>query len=151
MTPRTLRQPPFAATLAIAHLACAEPGHDPATHQADMPNAAREAEVAQRGQHVMPFSLEQTLHIFTKTAKGGVQKVAARDAADIPQTRLIREHLKSIRTQFLKGDFSGPSHIHGDDMPGLAALKAARPGAITITYREVQGGGTLTYTTRAPP
>jgi hypothetical protein len=34
-------------------------------------------EVQRRGAQVMPFSLEQTTHIFTKTVKGGIQQVIA--------------------------------------------------------------------------
>jgi len=33
-------------------------------------------------------------------------------------------------------------------MPGLAALKAAKPGEITIVYKEVGGGAELTYLAR---
>lgn len=36
-------------------------------------------------------------------------------AADAQQVRLARAHLHEIRAQFLKGDYSGPSHIHGAD------------------------------------
>lgn len=44
-------------------------------------------------------------------------------------------------------DFSGPLHIHGDQMPGLAQFKAAKPGRIAIDYRDVDGGGELSYRT----
>jgi hypothetical protein len=59
----------------------------------------------------------------------------------------VRQHLRDIQTQFLKGDFSGPSHIHGNEMPGLAELKAAKPGHVTIEYKDVVGGAELTYRT----
>lgn len=95
----------------------------------------------------MPFSLKATTHFFTRTNEGGTQRVIAKDVSDAVQTRLIREHLHAIQMQFQKGDFSGPSHIHGNDMPGLAQLKAARPGQISITYHDVPGGAELTYGT----
>src|SRR5450755_1035852 len=98
-----------------------------AVHAAD---AQRQAEVAKLGADVMPFSLKATTHIFTKTAEGGVQRVVAKSAIDTKQVRLVREHLHDIQTQFLRGDFSGPSHIHGNEMPGLADLKSAKPGQI---------------------
>jgi hypothetical protein len=71
--------------------------------------------------------------------------VVAKDPADARQVALVRRHLREIRTQFAAGDFSGPSHIHGAAMPGLAALKAARPGQVTVHYREVPGGAELAY------
>lgn len=113
-------------------------------------DAAREAEVARRGPDVMPFDLKATQHIFTKTADGGVQRVVARRKGDRQQVKLVRAHLRDIESEFRKGDFSGPAHIHGEDMPGLAQLRAAKPGDIRIAYREVAGGAELAYRTRKP-
>ena len=107
----------------------------------------RQAEVAKLGADVMPFSLKATTHIFTKTAEGGVQRVVAKNASDTQQVKLVREHLRDIQSQFLKGDFSGPTHIHGGEMPGLADLKTAKPGQIAIDYKDVTAGAELTYRT----
>lgn len=107
----------------------------------------RQAEVAKLGADVMPFSLEATTHIFTKTAEGGVQRVVAKSASDAQQVKLVREHLRDIQTQFLKGDFSGPTHIHGAEMPGLAELQAAKHGQVAIAYKDVDSGAELTYRT----
>jgi hypothetical protein len=149
----------LAAILSIAGTAQAQ-GMGPAAHHrgmnhgdhmAEMAKARREAEVGERGKDVMPFSLPATQHIFTKTPQGGIQQVVARNAADAAQVQLVRQHLREIRAQSLSGDFSGPAHIHGHDMPGLAALRAARPGQVDITYRDVEGGAELTYTTQDAP
>ena len=113
-------------------------------------DAQRQAEVAQRGPDVMPFSLSATQHVFTKTAQGGVQRVVARSASDTEQIRLVRRHLRDIQRQFLAGDFSGPAHIHGPEMPGLAELKAAPKGKLRIAFREVPAGAELSYRTSDP-
>jgi hypothetical protein len=113
-------------------------------------DAQRQAEVAKRGADVMPFSLKATTHVFTKTAEGGTQRVVAKNAADAKQVKLVREHLQDIRSQFLKGDFSGPSHIHGADMPGLAELQSSNPGQVSVDYKEVRAGAELTYRTADP-
>jgi hypothetical protein len=118
-----------------------------AAHMTTIVDAQREAEVSQRGEEVMPFSLAATTHIFTKNAEGGMQRVVAKKSTDADQVKLVREHLLEIRKQFLNGDFSGPSRIHGDDMPGLADLKTARPGQISIVYQDVEGGAELIYKT----
>jgi len=107
----------------------------------------RQSEVAQRSAEVMPFSLGAATHIFSKTSDGGTQRVVAKNPSDKTQVRLIREHLRSIGEQFRNGDFSAPSQIHGDDMPGLAQLKAAKPGQISIDYKDVRAGGQLTFRT----
>jgi hypothetical protein len=73
--------------------------------------------------------------------------VVAKQASDATQVKLVREHLHDIQAQFLKGDFSGPEHIHGQQMPGLAELKAAKPGQVSIDYKNVTGGAELKYRT----
>ena len=113
-------------------------------------DAQREADVSRRGAEVMPFSLTATTHVFTKTADGGVQRVIAKNAADVGQIKLIREHLHEIQMQFSRGDFSGPTYIHGTHMPGLAELKAAAPGEIAVAYQGVEAGAELVYRTANP-
>ena len=108
-------------------------------------NVQRQAEVARLGAEVMPFNLKDTIHIFTKTDSGGTQRVVAKDMSNAEQVKLVREHLREIQSQFQQGDFSGPSHIHGVDMPGLAELKDSTPGQIAIAYKDVTGGAELTY------
>jgi hypothetical protein len=120
---------------------------DHSAHMAMMADAQRQSEVANRGKDVMPFTLAATTHIFTKNAQGGIQRVVAKKSSDNAQVKLVRKHLREIREQFLRGDFSGPSHIHGQDMPGLAALRAAKPGQIDIAYKDVKGGAELRYKT----
>ena len=104
-------------------------------------------EVAKRGAHVMPFSLEQTTHIFSKTEKGGLQQVIAKDSSNIEQIKLIREHLSKISQEFIQGDFSDPAKIHGEGMPGLAELRTAPPGQIKVVYKELPNGAEIDYST----
>ncbi len=122
---------------------------DHAAHMAQM-QAQRQSEVAARGKDVMPFNLAATVHIFTKSKTGGIQRVVARNATDNQQVLLIREHLQEIQGQFLKGDFSGPMHIHGAQMPGLQELQVATAGQIALDYKEVKGGAELNYKTSNP-
>jgi hypothetical protein len=126
-------------SIALAALACA------AASPAWPASAQREAEVARRGADVMPFNLKATTHIFTKTPTGGTQRVIVKNPADAQQIALIRSHLRQLRTQFLQRDFSGPQHIHGHEMPGLATLEAAPAGALSIDEHDVEGGAELVY------
>jgi hypothetical protein len=110
----------------------------------------RQEAVAERGADVMPFDLKATTHIFTKSSMGGTQQVVVKNASDTEQIGLIREHLKMIAAQFSKGEFSGPTRIHGAAMPGLAELKAAQPGEIKINYRKLKAGAEIIYMTQNP-
>ncbi len=109
----------------------------------------RQREVAGRGASVMPFDLERTTHRFAKTGTGGVQTVVADDRTDAAQIELVRRHLRAQTDRFGRGDFADPARIHGDDMPGLEALRGSA-GRITIGYEDTVDGGRITYTTREP-
>ncbi|HEY0883927.1 MAG TPA: aspartate carbamoyltransferase [Ramlibacter sp.] len=137
-----MKKPILQAALALAFLS--------AVTAAGAADAARQADVARRGADVMPFSLAATQHVFTKSAEGGTQRVVARKTGDAGQVRLVRQHLREIEAQFRQGDFSGPAHIHGAGMPGLAQLQAAPRGAVAISYRDVPAGAELAYRTADP-
>lgn len=119
-------------------------------HAVEKADEKRLKEVAERGAHVMPFDLEKTTHVFSKTAKGGVQQVIAKDKSDKEQISLIRAHLSEISGEFRQGDFSKPAKIHGETMPGLAELKTAKAGEIKIEYTELSDGAQITYSTVVP-
>jgi hypothetical protein len=107
----------------------------------------RQTEVAKRGAQVMPFDLEKTIHVFQKLEDGGLQKVVVKDASNKEQIPLIQSHLKEESEKFRKGDFSDPAKIHGQDMPGLAELKAGAK-QIDIRYTSLPDGAQVQYTTK---
>ena len=109
----------------------------------------RQVEVAERGASVMPFDLDRTTHQFAKTDSGGVQTVVADDPRDTAQVTLIRQHLAQEVERFRRGDFTDPARIHGDEMPGLSALRA-HGGRVTIDYEATPDGGRATYRTTDP-
>lgn len=115
-----------------------------------MAEATRQDGVSERGADVMPFSLAATTHVFTATPTGGTQQIVAKNPKDGRQVRLVRRHLQGIAKQFSKGDFSGPAHIHGTEMPGLAELERAKPSEIKISYTAMESGGQVTFTTANP-
>lgn len=107
-------------------------------------------EVTAKGRLVMPFNLEQTLHVFSKTEQGGIQQVIVKNESDKAQIALIQQHLNKIYKDFKSGDFSDPEKIHGPDMPGLSTLKKARPGEIALKFRKLTQGAEIIYTTKKP-
>ena len=109
----------------------------------------RHGEVATRGAKVMPFDLEQTIHVFEKLDDGGLQKVVVKDSSNKKQIALIQSHLKEESEKFRKGDFSDPAKIHGEDMPGLADLKSGAK-KIDIRYTVLLDGAQIRFTAKDP-
>jgi hypothetical protein len=105
----------------------------------------RQAEVSERGAQVMPFKLSATTHVFTKTSAGALQKVIVKDPNDTAQIGLIRRHLSDIADGFSRRDFSGPTEVHGAQMPGLADLKKAKPAEISVRYQDLAEGAQIEY------
>lgn len=113
--------------------------------------ADRQAEVERRGQAVMPFDQDRTLHHFRKTPGGGVQTVVNKGTRDPAQVALIRSHLRAEAGRFARGDFTDPMRIHGMTMPGVAALRrGAAAGGVSVTYSAVADGARITYETDDP-
>jgi hypothetical protein len=117
---------------------------------AEQASQQRLDEVVERGAHVMPFSLEQTTHIFSKTEKGGVQQVIVKIPGNSAQIQLILQHLSKISQEFQQGDFSNPAKIHGESMPGLQDLRKAKKGQINIVYKELPDGAEIEYAAQEP-
>jgi hypothetical protein len=111
---------------------------------------SRQEAVRERSADVMPFDMNATTHIFTKTPEGGIQRVVVESPGDTEQIALIRRHLKDVADRFARGDFGAPTDVHGAEMPGLAALKAAVPGELRVRYRDVQSGADIQYSSRDP-
>jgi hypothetical protein len=97
------------------------------------------------------------VHTFTPTADGLVETVettaavpgGADGGVDPAQVEAIRAHLRQEAERFGAGDFSDPARIHGDDMPGLAELRAGHD-RLDVAYTEVAAGARLTYTSADP-
>ena len=139
----------LAAVLVLAGVACLVRTRPPATTTTP-PTTSREHGVAEHSKDVMPFDLTRATHTFEPTSDGLVETVTTTPASDAEQVALIRGHLAAEATKFSAGDWSDPATIHGDGMPGLAQLRAAAPGALTIVFSEVDGGGRITYSTADP-
>ena len=117
---------------------------------AETASLERLKEIAERGVHVMPFDLNQTQHIFSKTETGGIQQVVVIKPDNTRQIELIRQHLFKISQAFSRGDFSNSAKIHGQDMPGLAELRKAEPGQLHIEYKTINHGAEIIYSAEQP-
>jgi hypothetical protein len=103
--------------------------------------------VHQMSHHVMPFVMSKTVHIFSMTESGGVERVLVRDPRDKEQITLIRQHLRHETEKFQHGDYSDPAHLHGNTMPGLVELQA-NASRIKVSYQELPDGAQIVFETK---
>jgi hypothetical protein len=108
---------------------------------------SRQEEVATKGAKIMPFDLEQTVHHFQPLEHGGLQTVMVKDPSNSTQIALIQAHLKKEAEKFQRGDFSDPAKIHGENMPGLAALQTDAQH-IDVQYTALPNGAQIQYSTK---
>jgi len=106
----------------------------------------RQEQVHQMSHHVMPFAMANTVHVFSMTETGGVERVLVRDPGDREQITLIRQHLRHEAEKFQQGDYSDPARLHGSTMPGLAELQA-NAAHIRVSYQELPDGAQITFET----
>ena len=109
------------------------PGHgEQAGHTHD-------AQVKERGAHVMGFDQDATVHHFRLHPDGGAIDIAAKDAADAANRDAIRSHLPHITQMFGDGNFSAPMLIHDTNVPGTDRM-AELKNRIRFVYVETAGG-----------
>jgi hypothetical protein len=94
----------------------------------------------------MPFDMAKTLHIFTMTELGGVQKVIAKDPSEVDQIALIRQHLSHEADRFHEGDYSDPATLHGAEMPGLKEIQLGSQ-QIKVSFSALSDGAEIAFET----
>ena len=108
-----MQQMLFALILASGSLVLAQ--------QNAQPN--HDAQLNQRGDHVMGFSHEKTVHHFELNQDGGIIEVRANDLGDTASRDQIRSHFNHIVQMFAAGNFNVPMLVHDNKgIPGTAVM-----------------------------
>jgi hypothetical protein len=97
-------------------------------------------DVDRRGDQVMGFAHDKTMHHFRLFADGGAIEVTANDTSDTASRDKIRMHLGHIAKKFAAGDFAAPMLIHNTKVPGTTVM-AAKRAAIEYRYEDLPQGG----------
>ena len=105
------------------------------------------ADVARRGDHVMGFDHEKTVHHFRLTKTGGSIEAEAKDGIDTESRDQIRMHFAHIAKMFSEGDFEPPMLIHERVPPGVPEMKKRRQ-EIRYDVKESPNGGRIVITTK---
>jgi hypothetical protein len=124
-----------------------------AQHQAQAQEHAGHADhfagVDRRGDEVMGFSHERTVHHFLVEPEGGTIQVEATDPADAQSLQQIRTHLAEVARQLAAGNFSMPQEIHDRVLPGVPEM-IERKDAISYRFEELPNGGHVVIRTADP-
>ena len=98
--------------------------------------------VIERGDHVMGFSHEKTMHHFRLFKDGGEIVVAVNDPKDKASIDQIRTHLGHIAGMFSAGNFHAPMLIHDTNPPGAATMTRLKD-QIHYKFAETESGARI--------
>ena len=104
--------------------------------------------VVQRGDHVMGFSHETTVHHFRLWKDGGAIEVEATNPKDLVSREQVRMHLRHIAQMFAAGDFDAPMLIHDQTPPGVPVMRRLKT-KISYRYEDTDRGGRVRITTQS--
>jgi len=119
---------------------CAQAQQTPDQHHAG---------VVQRGDHVMGFSHEETVHHFRLTQDGGTIEAVATNPSDAASREQIRAHLEHIAQMFHHGNFNAPMLIHAQTPPGVPTMKKLRKD-IRYDVKDTPNGAQVKISSRNP-
>jgi hypothetical protein len=117
--------------------------------QHDATDAGRAKGVDARGDHVMGFSHENTVHHFRLYGDGGAIEAEAKEANDTRSRDEIREHFAHIAHMFAAGNFRAAMLIHDEVPPGVMTMKRLK-NDIIYTFEKSDRGGRVRIVTTNP-
>ncbi len=116
------------------------------SHDEQMAQMKKDAEMKQHGNLAMGFDQDKTTHHFNLTADGGSIAVEANDSSDRASLDQIRVHLKEIAIAFGQGDFQRPFMTHSEVPPGVPVMQRLKT-EIAYTFEESARGGIVRIST----
>jgi hypothetical protein len=113
------------------------------------PSADSHSQLNARGNHVMGFDQDKTVHQFRLHTDGGAIDIRTSVAADSDNLTAIRAHLPHIAQMFAEGNFEAPMLIHATEVPGTKEMQAVKD-RIRFEYVETDRGGRVDILTNDP-
>jgi hypothetical protein len=128
---------PIIVVAFLAQHAAMPPGM---THEEHLAQIEKDKQLKARGAVAMGFDQDTTTHQFRLTRDGGTIEVGVNDASDATGRDAIRTHLKTIASEFSRGDFGKPFATHAEVPPGVETMRQ-RISAIAFRYEDTASGG----------
>jgi hypothetical protein len=117
------------------------------SHEEHLEQMEKEKALQKRGADAMGFDQERTTHHFTLTPDGGAIEVTVNSASDSAVVTEVRNHLRSIASEFARGDFDKPFQTHGEVPPGVSVMQKSNR-AISYRYEDLPLGGAVRIDTK---
>ena len=117
------------------------------SHEEHLQQIAKEKALKKRGADAMGFDQEATTHHFKLTQEGGAIEVTVNCGTDSAVVAEVRNHLRSIASDFAGGNFDTPFQTHGEVPPGVTAMQKSS-GAISYRYEDLPLGGAVRIETK---
>jgi hypothetical protein len=136
-------------TMPLLFLLAILPGMANAQQNPSPDQDKRSEDVVKRGEHVMGFSYDATMHHFRLFKDGGEIAVTARDPNDKASIEQIRTHFGHIAKMFSSGNFKAPMLIHDTNAPGSATMTRLKE-QIRYEFSETEGGARIRLVTASP-
>src|SRR5437762_2790133 len=102
------------------------------SHEEHLEQMEKEKALKKRGADAMGFDQEATTHHFKLAPSGGAIEVTV-NAMDSAVVADVRSHLRSIASEFARGNFDKPFQTHGEVPPGVSVMQKSG-GAISYRY-----------------
>jgi hypothetical protein len=119
------------------------------THEEHAAQMAKEAALRENGGVAMGFDQQAAVHHFRLAPAGGAVAVDVRRPDDEATRGQIRAHLREIAAAFARGDFGKPFLTHGEEPPGVPAMRKLA-GELAYVYEDTATGGLVRIVTASP-
>ena len=117
------------------------------SHEEHLKQMEKEKALQKRGADAMGFNQEATTHHFKLTPDGGAIEVTVNSGTDSVAVAEVRNHLRSIASEFAGGDFDKPFQTHGEVPPGVPVMQKNNR-AILYRYQDLPLGGAVRIDTK---
>lgn len=112
------------------------------SHEEHLRQMEKDEALKKRGADAMGFDQNGTTHHFKLSTTGGSIEVTVKNRNDATVVAAVRDHLRSIASDFGQGNFAKPFATHGEVPPGVTAMQRNNQ-AISYRYEDLEGGGVV--------
>ena len=112
------------------------------SHEEHLKQIEKDEALKKRGAEAMGFDQDATTHHFRLTPDGGSIEVTANNTKDQSVVAAVRSHLRTIASEFARGEFDKPFQTHRVVPPGVVVMQK-NSRLISYRYEDLPQGGAV--------